>query len=156
MQVKNTAGKWISADPIPGTFVCNIGDMLRIWSNGLYNPTAHRFCALCNPAQLANSYNAWSDMHMTAGILDNAIAGLLCHVLKQDVLCRVINADPKASRVSVPFFYEPAFEAVVAPLPQLCTPSRPPCALPMRYGTHLESKVLNNFELDAAEAAVAS
>ena len=30
MQVKNQQGQWISADPIPGTFVCNIGDMLKV------------------------------------------------------------------------------------------------------------------------------
>ena len=81
--------------------------MLRIWSNGIYQPTAHR----------------------------------------------VINADPAASRVSVPFFYEPAFEAIVAPLPQLCSQERPACAAPVRYGAHLEGKVLSNFELEPHEAA---
>ena len=29
-QVKNREGQWINADPIPGTFVCNIGDMLKV------------------------------------------------------------------------------------------------------------------------------
>ncbi|TYJ14199.1 hypothetical protein E1A91_A10G101500v1 [Gossypium mustelinum] len=29
LQVRNQAGEWISAPPIPGTFVCNIGDMLK-------------------------------------------------------------------------------------------------------------------------------
>ncbi|KAK4798706.1 hypothetical protein SAY86_031032 [Trapa natans] len=42
LQVKNSSGEWISAPPVPGTFVCNIGDMLKIWSNGLYNSTLHR------------------------------------------------------------------------------------------------------------------
>ena len=36
MQVKNAAGQWVSAEPIPGTLVCNIGDMLRVWTHGLY------------------------------------------------------------------------------------------------------------------------
>jgi isopenicillin N synthase-like dioxygenase len=44
-----------------------------VWTNGLYEPTAHR----------------------------------------------VINSDPTTSRVSIPFFYEPCFEAVVEPLPEL-------------------------------------
>lgn len=35
MQVKNQQGQWISADPIPGTFVCNIGDMLKVQYNTL-------------------------------------------------------------------------------------------------------------------------
>ncbi|KAI0510951.1 hypothetical protein KFK09_011562 [Dendrobium nobile] len=42
LQVKNRAGEWICAVSIPGTFVCNIGDMLKVWSNGLYAPTLHR------------------------------------------------------------------------------------------------------------------
>ncbi|CAI0405746.1 unnamed protein product [Linum tenue] len=42
LQVKNLSGEWISAPPIPGTFVCNIGDMLKIWSNSLYESTLHR------------------------------------------------------------------------------------------------------------------
>ncbi|KAF4377607.1 hypothetical protein G4B88_006887 [Cannabis sativa] len=41
-QVRNRSGEWISAPPVPGTFVCNIGDMLKIYSNGLYESTLHR------------------------------------------------------------------------------------------------------------------
>ncbi|TVU51152.1 hypothetical protein EJB05_02560, partial [Eragrostis curvula] len=40
--VQNHSGVWIPAKPIPGTFVCNIGDMLEVWSNGIYQPTVHR------------------------------------------------------------------------------------------------------------------
>ncbi|OMO56612.1 Oxoglutarate/iron-dependent dioxygenase [Corchorus capsularis] len=29
LQVRNLSGEWLSAPPIPGTFVCNIGDMLK-------------------------------------------------------------------------------------------------------------------------------
>ena len=29
LQVKNQAGQWINASPIPGTLVCNLGDMLK-------------------------------------------------------------------------------------------------------------------------------
>ncbi|KAK9285777.1 hypothetical protein L1049_024978 [Liquidambar formosana] len=42
LQVRNLSGEWIWAVPVPGTFVCNIGDMLKIWSNGLYDSTLHR------------------------------------------------------------------------------------------------------------------
>eukprot|EP00262_Sarcandra_glabra_P002667 TRINITY_DN13076_c0_g1_i1.p1 TRINITY_DN13076_c0_g1~~TRINITY_DN13076_c0_g1_i1.p1 ORF type:complete len:361 (+),score=54.81 TRINITY_DN13076_c0_g1_i1:164-1084(+) len=42
LQVRNRSGEWIWAAPIPGTFVCNIGDMLKIWSNGLYESTLHQ------------------------------------------------------------------------------------------------------------------
>ncbi|KAK9112687.1 hypothetical protein Scep_020206 [Stephania cephalantha] len=42
LKVRNRSGEWIRAVPIPGTFVCNIGDMLKIWSNGLYESTLHQ------------------------------------------------------------------------------------------------------------------
>lgn len=42
LQVRNKSGEWISAPPIPGAFVCNIGDMLKILTNGLYESTLHR------------------------------------------------------------------------------------------------------------------
>ncbi|KAK7386411.1 hypothetical protein VNO78_26627 [Psophocarpus tetragonolobus] len=42
LQVRNLSGEWISAPPVPGSFVCNIGDMLKIYSNGLYESTIHR------------------------------------------------------------------------------------------------------------------
>ncbi|KAK4393269.1 putative 2-oxoglutarate-dependent dioxygenase [Sesamum angolense] len=33
--VRNSNGEWISAIPVPGTFVCNIGDMLKITNGNL-------------------------------------------------------------------------------------------------------------------------
>ena len=101
VQVKNSAGSWITAAPIPDTFVCNIGDMMRIWTNGLYEPTLHR----------------------------------------------VANADRSRSRVSLPFFYEPAFDTVVTPIPGLHGSSENHMLSPKHYGRHLESKVFSNFEL---------
>lgn len=102
LQVKNASGDWITASPIPGTFVCNIGDMMRVWTNGLYTPTLHR----------------------------------------------VINPDPSQSRVSIPYFYEPAFDTVVEPVPGLHGSSPTPVVTGKHYGTHLEKKVFSNFELE--------
>ncbi|KAG2311578.1 hypothetical protein Bca52824_023135 [Brassica carinata] len=42
LQVKNLAGSWISVTPVPESFICNIGDMLKILSNGVYESTLHR------------------------------------------------------------------------------------------------------------------
>ena len=64
LQVKTTSNAWIDADPVPGAFVVNIGDMMERWTNGLWKSTTHRV---------------------------------------------VHRGD--AFRVSVPFFYEPDFEA---------------------------------------------
>ncbi|PIA56577.1 hypothetical protein AQUCO_00700727v1 [Aquilegia coerulea] len=99
LQVRNCSGEWIWAVPIPGTFVCNIGDMLKIWSNGLYESTLHR----------------------------------------------VINNSPKY-RVSVAFFYETNFDAIVKPL-EFCKQKTGGIDKFDKavYGEHLVSKVLTNF-----------
>lgn len=103
LQVKNLLGDWIWAPPIPGTFVVNIGDMLKIFSNGQYHPTLHR----------------------------------------------VINNSSKY-RVSVPFFLEPNFDAVIEPF-EFCKlgaqNDKDECtgAKPVIYGEHLVKKVLTNF-----------
>jgi isopenicillin N synthase-like dioxygenase len=42
LQVQNTAGKWVDARPIKGSFVCNIGDMMAQWTNDEFRATQHR------------------------------------------------------------------------------------------------------------------
>jgi len=42
LEVRTRAGEWLSATPITGTFVCNIGDCLMRWSNDVYASTPHR------------------------------------------------------------------------------------------------------------------
>ncbi|MEV1239943.1 isopenicillin N synthase family dioxygenase [Nonomuraea sp. NPDC050022] len=41
LQVHTSSG-WVDAPPLPGTFVCNIGDMLDKLTGGLYRSTPHR------------------------------------------------------------------------------------------------------------------
>ena len=41
LQVKS-AGRWIEAPPVPGSFICNIGDMLDRMTGGVYRSTPHR------------------------------------------------------------------------------------------------------------------
>ncbi len=41
LQVKSKS-RWIAAPPVPGSFVCNIGDMLDRMTGGLYRSTPHR------------------------------------------------------------------------------------------------------------------
>mgnify|MGYP003648594698 CR=1 FL=1 len=42
LEVQNAAGDWISAPPIPETFVINLGEMVRILTNGLYHSNMPR------------------------------------------------------------------------------------------------------------------
>jgi isopenicillin N synthase-like dioxygenase len=42
LEVRRRDGAWIKAAPIPGAFVCNIGDCLMRWSNDTYVSTPHR------------------------------------------------------------------------------------------------------------------
>jgi isopenicillin N synthase-like dioxygenase len=41
LQVKSRSG-WVDAPPVPGSFVCNIGDMLEAITGGRYRSTPHR------------------------------------------------------------------------------------------------------------------
>ncbi|KUJ17103.1 Clavaminate synthase-like protein [Mollisia scopiformis] len=62
-------GNWEPADPIPNCFLCNIGDMLSKWTDGIYKSTRHRV------------------LH---------------------------NSD--TMRISVPFFFDPDWDAVISPV----------------------------------------
>jgi isopenicillin N synthase-like dioxygenase len=70
LQVHAPSG-WIDAPPLPGTFVCNLGDMLERMTGGRYRSTPHR--------------------------VRNLGAG---------------------DRLSFPFFFDPAWDAEVLPVPQ--------------------------------------
>ena len=42
LEVETASGDWVRVDPIPGTFVVNLGDLLARWSNGRYHSSLHR------------------------------------------------------------------------------------------------------------------
>ena len=42
LQVRGAGGEWLTAHPIPGTFVVNVGDLLTRWTNDRFASTAHR------------------------------------------------------------------------------------------------------------------
>jgi isopenicillin N synthase-like dioxygenase len=42
LEVKNKAGDWVPAPPIPDSFVMNVGDILARWSNDVFVSTPHR------------------------------------------------------------------------------------------------------------------
>jgi isopenicillin N synthase-like dioxygenase len=98
LQVRTKAGEWINADPIPGAFVVNIGDMMERWTNGEWKSTLHR----------------------------------------------VIHKGSEY-RVSVPFFFEPNFDAVVRPLKACVERTGKTLYDEVIYGDHLVGKIKGNF-----------
>ena len=42
LEARNRAGAWISAPPVPYSFVINIGDMMQRWTGGRFVSTPHR------------------------------------------------------------------------------------------------------------------
>ena len=106
LQARNLAGDWVSIDPVPGAFVCNIGDMLSLWTGGQYASTPHRVVRAPPPPG------------------ETATAG----------------------RVSVPFFFEPNYDALIAPIAELSgqAAAAPPAVM---YGEHLLKKTSSNFAL---------
>lgn len=52
LQIKSKS-QWIEASPVPGAFVCNIGDMLDRMTRGLYRSTPHRVRNVSNRGRLS-------------------------------------------------------------------------------------------------------
>jgi isopenicillin N synthase-like dioxygenase len=102
----HTPGGWVAVEPVPGSFVCNLGDVLEALTGGRYRSTPHR-------------------VRNASGI----------------------------DRISVPFFFDPSWDATVTPLPLggAVSPGRrrwdgatSPVAAGT-YGEHLLAKVSKVF-----------
>jgi isopenicillin N synthase-like dioxygenase len=93
LQVRNTAGRWIDAKPVPGTFVVNVGDMLARWTNDLFPATLHR----------------------------------------------VINTSG-LDRQSIPFFYDPNYDAPVEVLETCLVEGEQPRYAPTTSLAHLQER----------------
>ncbi|HXV22789.1 MAG TPA: 2-oxoglutarate and iron-dependent oxygenase domain-containing protein [Alphaproteobacteria bacterium] len=104
LQVRNSAGKWIDAPYIPGSFVVNIGDMMERWTNRVFASTVHR----------------------------------------------VINVSGK-DRFSLPFFFDPDFNADLAVLETCTGPGNPPKCPPTTGGQHLLDRINATFDYRAIE-----
>ncbi|CAK9170718.1 unnamed protein product [Ilex paraguariensis] len=46
-------GKWMAIDPIPNTFIVNIGDQMQVLSNNRYKSVIHRAVVNCNRQRIS-------------------------------------------------------------------------------------------------------
>ena len=115
LQVRSggATGDWVPAPPLRDAFVCNVGDMLKIASGGLYSSTPHRVVH----AALEEGGGRGGE-----------------------------RGPPPPPRTSVAVFYEPHFNALVGPAVAGGEKGKGGVES-KRYGEHLETKVLSNFEL---------
>ncbi len=42
LEILGRNGEWIAVPPIPGSFVINLGEMMKLWSDGIFLATPHR------------------------------------------------------------------------------------------------------------------
>ena len=42
LEIRNKDGEWVAVPPIPGTFVINVGEILKVWTDGIFSSTLHR------------------------------------------------------------------------------------------------------------------
>ena len=40
--MRNADNEWITAPPVPETFIINLGDLMARWTNGTYSSNMHR------------------------------------------------------------------------------------------------------------------
>lgn len=100
LQVLSRQGAWVDVVAPPGTFVCNIGDLMQHWTNDRWISTAHR---VVNPPRAAAAGNR---------------------------------------RLSIPFFHQPNYDALIECLPTCCGPDNPPRYDPVTSGQHRLTKFL--------------
>ena len=42
LEIRNRDGEWVAVPPLPGTFVLNVGEVLKVWTDGIFSSTVHR------------------------------------------------------------------------------------------------------------------
>lgn len=42
LEIRNRNGEWVAVPPVPGTFVLNVGEVLKVWTDGVFSSTVHR------------------------------------------------------------------------------------------------------------------
>jgi isopenicillin N synthase-like dioxygenase len=42
LEIRNRDNEWVAVPPIAGTFVVNVGEVLKVWTDGIFSSTLHR------------------------------------------------------------------------------------------------------------------
>jgi isopenicillin N synthase-like dioxygenase len=42
LEIRNRDGDWVGVPPVPDTFVLNVGEVLKVWTDGILSSTVHR------------------------------------------------------------------------------------------------------------------
>ena len=42
LEIRNRDSEWVAVPPIEGTFVVNVGEVLKVWTDGIFSSTLHR------------------------------------------------------------------------------------------------------------------
>lgn len=42
LEIRNREGTWVAVPPVDGTFVVNVGEVLKVWTDGVFSSTVHR------------------------------------------------------------------------------------------------------------------
>ncbi|MEE3122964.1 MAG: 2OG-Fe(II) oxygenase family protein [SAR324 cluster bacterium] len=72
LEIRNQESEWISVEPFPSAFVCNVGHIMEIWTNGLDSSTWHRL--------INNGMVRYSQMLFYDPNFDSMVAPLECCV----------------------------------------------------------------------------
>ncbi len=91
LQVEDpTTKEWIDAPPIKDTFVVNIGDMLQLWTDGLYKATPHRVKAALSKNRISMPF--FFDPAFETKILSDDITNAMNSNSNSSTKIRLTNA----------------------------------------------------------------
>jgi polar amino acid transport system ATP-binding protein len=90
----HTPRGWIDAPPVPGSFVCNLGDMLERMTGGLYRSTPHRVRNRSSTSRISSAF--FFDPSWDAEIVPVPVAAPSSPGPTQEARARWDHADPHA------------------------------------------------------------